>query len=234
MLTESRLKILLIEDDQRLAALTRKYLEGHGVATTVRTDGIQGLREALSSYFDAILLDIMLPGMNGLEVCRKIREHQDVPVIMITARDEEADRVLGLEIGADDYVCKPFSPRELLARIHALVRRAQGRIGPGKKTLKIGDLTLDPTAAVAQLNNIPIPLTAYEFELLYALASNAGRIMRRERLMEIVGQDADPAFDRSIDVHISRIRKKLGDDPSHPSRIKTVRGMGYLYLPDTR
>ncbi len=164
------------------------------------------------------------------EVCQRIREQSDVPIVMITARGEEADRVMGLEIGADDYLPKPFSPRELLARIRAVDRRARGRAGPSTKTLALEDLVLDPGTRTATVDGRTLELTSYEFNLLYALADRAGRVLSREQLMDLSGGNAEEAFDRSIDVHISRLRQKLGDDPRKPRRIKTVRGVGYQFM----
>ena len=227
---ETIIHALLVEDDERLASLTREYLERHEMAVTIAKDGARGLEEALRYPFDVVLLDIMLPGKSGIEVCQKLREHKDVPIIMITARGEEADRVLGLEIGADDYVPKPFSPRELLARIHSVVRRARGQVGPRKRMVKVGNLTMDPGACSAKQDGVSIELTSYEFALLLALAESAGRVLSREYLMDIAKGNAEEAFDRSIDVHISRLRKKLGDDPHNPRRIRTVRGVGYMFL----
>lgn len=232
MQDEARIHILLIEDDRRLADLTRQYLEGHGVIITLAHDGRQGLRDALSHAFDGILLDIMLPEIDGIRVCQRIREQSDVPIIMITARGEEADRVMGLEIGADDYVPKPFSPRELLARLRAVIRRSRGQAGPRTDAISIGGLFLDPGAVRAVLNGRDLELTSYEFAILQALVSRAGRILTRDQLMDLAKADPDLAFDRSIDVHISRLRKKLGDDSLHPKRIKTVRGLGYMYMTD--
>jgi two-component system response regulator RstA len=226
------LSVLLIEDDARLAALTREYLERHGAVVTVADDGPRGLREALRYDFDMILLDLMLPGLDGIDLCRRVRERKDVPIIMLTARGEEADRVMGLETGADDYVSKPFSPRELLARIRSVVRRTRGQAGPRTRPLVAGDLTLDPGARSARRKGRPLDLTAYEFALLYALVERAGRVLGREQLMDLAGGNAEEAFDRSIDVHVSRLRKKLGDDPQHPRRIRTVRGSGYLFMSD--
>jgi two-component system response regulator RstA len=227
--SEPRLLVLLVEDDERLAALTREYLEKHGAAVTVARDGERGLAEALRGRHDVVLLDVMLPGRDGLSVCQKIRERSDVPIIMITARGEEADRVLGLEIGADDYVPKPYSARELLARIRAVVRRARGGAGPRSRRVVVGRLVLDPGAREARLGDRPLDLTGYEFALLYALAERAGRVLGRDRLMELARGSAEEAFDRSIDVHVSRLRVKLGDDPKRPRLIRTVRGVGYQY-----
>jgi DNA-binding response OmpR family regulator len=222
------LLVLLVEDDLRLAALTKEYLEGHGIAVVHVADGRRGQDEALGGRYDAVLLDLMLPGKDGLEVCRELRARSDVPIVVLTARGEEADRVMGLELGADDYLAKPFSPRELLARIRAVVRRAKGRAGPARDLVRVGALTVDPAARRVALAGREIALTGYEFALLEALARRAGRVLSREQLMELAGGSAEDAFDRSIDVHVSRLRQKLGDDPKRPRLIKTVRGAGYV------
>ncbi len=227
---DSPLTALLVEDDARLAGLTATYLERNDVVVTRAADGEEGLALALRHPFDVVLLDVMLPGRDGLAVCRAIRQHRDVPIIMLTARGEEADRVMGLELGADDYLPKPFSPRELLARLRAAVRRARGQAGPQRALVTVGDLELDPSARRAALRGDTLDLTAYEFDLLYALADNAGRVLSRERLMELARGNSDEAFDRSVDVHVSRLRQKLGDDPRRPTRIATVRGVGYQFL----
>jgi two-component system, OmpR family, response regulator len=220
--------VLLVEDDHRLAGLTREYLETHGVAVVHVGDGKKGLAEAVTGRYDAVLLDLMLPGKDGLEVCREVRARSDVPIIVLTARGEEADRVMGLELGADDYLAKPYSPRELLARIRAVTRRAKGRAGPAQGVVRVGSLHLDPAARTVALEGRPVHLTGYEFALLEALARRAGRILTREQLMELARGSAEEAFDRSIDVHVSRLRQKLGDDPKRPRLIKTVRGSGYV------
>ena len=222
------LLVLLVEDDLRLAGLTGEYLEGHGVAGVHAADGRRGLAEALRGRYDAVLLDLMLPGLGGLEVCRELRGRSDVPIIVLTARGEEADRVMGLELGADDYLSKPYSPRELLARIRAVTRRAKGRAGPAQGVVQVGGLRLDPAARVATLDGRELDLTGHEFALLEALARRAGRVLSREQLMELAGGSAEDAFDRSVDVHVSRLRRKLGDDPRRPRLIKTVRGSGYV------
>jgi len=223
------LSALLIEDDDRLAALTGTYLERHGVVVTRVADGRRGLREALHGRFDIVLLDLMLPDRDGLDVCRELRAASSVPIIVLTARGEEADRVMGLELGADDYLPKPFSARELLARIRAVVRRATGRARPATDIVHVGDLTLDPGARRATLLGTEVVLTSFEFSLLYALASRAGRILSREQLIELAGGNPEESFDRSIDVHISRLRQKLGDDSRQPRMLKTVRGAGYIF-----
>ena len=227
-MADPTLTALLVEDDARLAALTREYLEGHGVVVTVASDGRRGLSEALSRRYDVVLLDLMLPGLDGLQVCRELRARTDVPVIVLTARGEEADRVMGLELGADDYLAKPYSSRELLARIRAVVRRARGQAGPSLEVVRVGPLTIDPGARRATCGGRELALTGYEFDLLKALAERAGRVLTREQLMEMAKGSAEESFDRSIDVHVSRLRQKLGDDPKRPRLLKTVRGAGYL------
>lgn len=220
--------VLLVEDDERLASLTSEYLERNDVLVTWSPHGSQGLEQAKRHRYDAVLLDVMLPGMSGIEVCQRLRSNSDVPIIMITARGEEADRVLGLEIGADDYLAKPFSPRELLARVRAIVRRARGQVGPKQgRVITVGDMVLDRGARSAAVAGRELDLTSYEFSLLYVLAERAGRVLSREQLMELAKGNSEESFDRSIDVHISRLRHKLGDEPRKPKRIKTVRGVGY-------
>jgi two-component system response regulator RstA len=230
MTNDPLINVLLVEDDEKLATLTKDYLVRYGVAVTVAVTGEAALVEALGGSFDVILLDVMLPGLSGLDVCQQLRRNSDVPIIMITARGEEADRVLGLEMGADDYMPKPYSARELLARIRATVRRVRGQLGPKKNLVTVGRLVLDPGSLEAKLGGKVLDLTGYEFLLLFALVEKAGRVLSREQLMELARGSAEEAFDRSIDVHVSRLRQKLGDDPRKPKLIKTVRGVGYQYL----
>ncbi len=222
------LSLLLVEDDERLARITAQYLQNHHVQVTIAGDGETALSNAKRSQFDLILLDIMLPGRGGIEVCRALRDRYDVPIVMLTARGEEADRVLGLESGADDYVTKPFSSRELLARIRAHVRRARGRNGPAERVLRVGRLVLDTGALTATVDNQPLSLTGYEFALLRAFAERPGRVLSREQLLDMAKGSVEESFDRSIDGHVSRLRHKLGDDPKHPRLLKTVRGAGYV------
>jgi DNA-binding response OmpR family regulator len=177
---------------------------------------------------DVVLLDVMLPGMSGLDICRSLRERIDVPIIMVTARVEEADRVMGLEGGADDYVSKPFSSRELVARIRAQARRGRGDAGPHAERLVVGDLVVDATTMTATQGGAQLSLTTLEFSLLRVLAERAGRVLTREQLLAFVHGASDEAFDRSIDVHISRLRSKLQDDPRNPKLLKTIRGVGYM------
>ncbi|MEO8184840.1 MAG: response regulator transcription factor [Deltaproteobacteria bacterium] len=227
----ARLHVLLVEDDAKLARLTRDYLEQHELIVTSVADGNSAVREGVRNDIDVVVLDLMLPGRDGFEVCRQIRSKSHVPIIAVTARVEVADRVLGLELGADDYMTKPFSARELLARIQAVARRAQGRAGPPEAQLRVGRLALDVASLTATLDGRALSLTSYEFALLRVLAENAGRVLSRERLLDLAKGNADEAFDRSIDVRISRLRQKLGDDPRHPVLLKTVRGSGYLLNP---
>jgi DNA-binding response OmpR family regulator len=221
------LRVLLVEDDRKIATLTQEYLETYGLAVDWVADGDAGLRSAERPDYDVVVLDLMLPGTDGFEVCRSIRRRSHVPIIVVTARVEVADRVLGLELGADDYLTKPFSARELLARIHALVRRARGRAGP-RASLSVGSLTLDLQSCTAALAGRELTLTSYEFALLRVLAEHAGRVLSRERLLDLAKGGADDVFDRSIDVRISRLRHKLGDDPRQPKLLKTIRGSGYM------
>ncbi len=227
--SQPTIKVLLVEDDARLAQLTARYLEGHGVVVTVASDGVEGQAEALRRQYDCVVLDLMLPGRDGVEVCRQLRQRSDVPIVMVTARGEESDRVLGLEVGADDYVTKPFSPRELLARVRANVRRVRGQAGPPADTIQVGGLVLDPAKMAVTLDGKSIDgITAYEFAILRALAQRPGKVLSREQLLDLAKGSADLSFDRSIDVHVSRLRAKLGDDSRNPKILKTVRGAGYM------
>jgi DNA-binding response OmpR family regulator len=220
-------RALLIEDDRKLASLLVEFLEQNGVATTWAADGSQALGALASNRFDILLVDIMLPGMDGLTLTRKIRERWSTPVIMVTARDDDADKIVGLELGADDYLAKPFNPRELLARVRAVLRRSQAPIEEGRFTS--GGLIIDFDAREVRVEGTRQSLTTHEYELLCALARHAGRVLSRERLLDLVkGAAADEAFDRSIDVHVSRLRQKIEPDPRRPRYVKTVRGAGYL------
>jgi two-component system, OmpR family, response regulator len=225
---EGLIQVLLVEDDERLARLTSRYLQEHGILVTIARTGPEGLAEANRHAYDIILLDLMLPGRDGMEVCRELRMRSDVPIIMVTARGEEADRVLGLETGADDYLAKPYSSRELLARIRAHVRRSRGRAGPSSQPIQVGKLAMDPRSLRATLDGKVLPLTTYEFGLLRVLAERAGRVLSREQLLDLVKGNAEEVFDRSVDVHIFRIRQKIEEDPRSPRLLKTVRGAGYL------
>jgi DNA-binding response OmpR family regulator len=226
--TEMPIKVLLVEDDERLARLTARYLEGNGLLVSWVTTGTQGIAEATRRPYSVILLDLMLPGCDGLEVCRTLRTQFDVPIIMVTARKEEADRVLGLDAGADDYVTKPFSSRELVSRIRAVVRRARGLAGPPRRTIQLGAITIDPARMRVTVSEREVTLTGYEFAILKALAERSGRVLSREHLLDLAKGGAEESFERSIDTHISRLRQKLGDDARNPRYLKTIRGCGYL------
>ena len=218
---------LLIEDDRKLASLLREFLAQHAVEATVAEDSVHALRELQAQRFDILLLDLMLPGMDGLSLTRRIRERWKTPIIMVTARGDEADKIVGLELGADDYLAKPFNPRELLARIRAVLRRAPA--DAETPVFESGGLRIDFSAREVRVEGLRQSLTAHEYDLLSALARNAGRVLSRDQLLELVkGEDADEAFDRSIDVHVSRLRQKIEPDPRHPRYVKTVRGAGYL------
>jgi two-component system, OmpR family, phosphate regulon response regulator OmpR len=220
--------ILLVEDDAPLAEMLSEYLGGAGFAVTHAAQGASALQLLAHGGYDAVILDLMLPDMDGLDVCRQLRSRSDLPVLMLTARGDAIDRILGFELGADDYLPKPFEPRELLVRLRAILRRSQGRVG-AEQPLRFGRLEIDPAAHLASLDGLPCTLTGYQFALLLALAENAGRVLTRETLMDRAKGESLEAFDRSIDVHMSRIRAAIEDDPKHPRRIITVRGAGYLF-----
>ena len=219
-------RILLIEDDSRLAAMVSEYLGGAGYRVSVAAAGGAGMRLLEREPYDALVLDLSLPDIDGLELCRRLRAKHDIPVLMLTARGDAADRIVGLELGADDYLPKPFEPRELLARLKAILRR-----GGSAKTalLRFGRLEIDRDARAVRLDGAEKSLTSYQFALLVALAENAGRVLSREALMDLVKGEPLEAFDRSIDVHVSRLRAAIEDDPKKPRRIITVRGAGYVF-----
>jgi two-component system, OmpR family, phosphate regulon response regulator OmpR len=220
-------RILLIEDDGRLAEMVSEYLGEAGFRVAVAAEGRAGLERLTREPYEALVLDLMLPDMDGLEVCRQLRLKSDIPVLMLTARGEAMDRVVGLEIGADDYLPKPFEPRELLARLRAILRRRQP--GGPANALRFGRLEIDRDARVVRVDGAARGLTGHQFTLLVALAEKAGRVLSRNVLMDLVKGEPLDAFDRSIDVHISRIRAAIEDDPKRPRRILTVRGAGYVF-----
>jgi DNA-binding response OmpR family regulator len=220
-------RILLIEDDSRLAAMVAEYLGEAGYRVAIAATGRAGLERLGREVFDATVLDLMLPDMDGLEVCRALRARSPLPVLMLTARGDAADRIVGLEMGADDYLPKPFEPRELLARLRAILRR--GGADRNAAELRFGRLEIDRDARLARIDGAERSLTSYQFELLVALAENAGRVLSREALMDLVKGEPLEAFDRSIDVQVSRIRQAIEDDPKKPRRIVTVRGAGYVF-----
>ncbi|OJH40981.1 response regulator transcription factor [Cystobacter ferrugineus] len=218
-------RVLLIDDDTRMYELLEQYLGQQGIKVTHAPDGGRGLAALDSQAFDAVLLDVMMPGMDGLEVCRRIRSRSTVPILMLTARGDETDRVVGLELGADDYLAKPFSPRELLARLRAVLRRAQPSAMAEK--LEAHGVTLDVPAREARVNGRRVELTGLEFDLLVALVRRAGRVIPRDALLGEAGRSDTLVGERTVDVHISHLRQKLGEDGA--KLIKTVRGVGYLF-----
>ncbi len=223
------LRVLCIDDDRRLYELLASFLGPNGVTLVHATDGAQGLAALERDVFDAVLLDVMMPGMDGLQVCQRIRQTKQVPIIMLTARGDEADRVVGLELGADDYVPKPFSPRELLARLRAVLRRAQPAAVVAE--IVIGRVAIDVGARQVRVGAQPAELTGLEFDILLALARRPGRVVPRETLLAEAGRDDITVNDRTVDVHVSHLRRKLGDDSKSPRLIKTVRGVGYVLAP---
>ena len=223
--------ILMIDDDEKLVALVRDYLEPNGYRVLAAHEGHEGLAMVHSSGAGLVILDIMLPGMDGFEVCREIRGFSQVPILMLTARGEETDRIVGLEMGADDYLPKPFNPRELLARIRAIMRRFRPpdvADEPGR--IEVGEVALDPGARVVALRGEPLELTTAEFDLLHVLMAAAGRVLSRDQLMHRLHGTNWSVYDRSIDVLVSRVRAKIERDARRPELLKTVRGVGYQFV----
>jgi DNA-binding response OmpR family regulator len=220
-------RILLIEDDRRLAEMVASYLGEFGFSVTAAHSGSAGIALYRRDSFDALILDLMLPDMDGLEVCRQIRTDPAARILMLTARGDATDRIVGLEMGADDYLAKPFEPRELLARLRSILRRAKSE--RPSELMRFGRLEIDGAARQARLDGEPRSLTSHQFALLLTLAQHAGRVMSREALMDLLKNERLEAFDRSIDVHISRIRAAIEDDPKKPRRVITVRGAGYVF-----
>jgi DNA-binding response OmpR family regulator len=235
------MRALLVDDDYELARLLREYMGPHGVSVDHVEEGAGALERIATTVdpYDIVLLDVMLPGIDGFEVCRRIRASCDLPVVMLTARGDDTDRVVGLEIGADDYLPKPFNPRELLARMRAVLRRTHPAPGPSSDALEptgviqVGDLVVDAPAHRATLGGRELQLTAFELRVLVVLARRAGEPVTREELASAVlpkGGHYDPSVDRSLDVHVSHLRQKLGDGGREPRRIRTVRGIGYVLV----
>lgn len=229
---EHRTRVLVIDDDRKLCRLIQAYLEPMGYAVEAVHTGPDGVARATGEKWDAVILDVMLPELDGFEVLRQIRARSGVPVLMLTARGDEADRIVGLEMGADDYLPKTFSTRELLARLRAVARRASARPAESaaEPEIVVGALRINAGARVAAFGDKPLPLTPVEFDLLLSLARARGRVKTRERLLEEIRERDYDVFDRSIDVHISALRKKLGDDAKEPKYIRTVRSAGYLFV----
>ena len=229
--------LLMIEDDTRLAQMVSEYLGQSGMQVTHCADGTSGLAHlqghAGAALPDLVILDLMLPDIDGLDVCRRIRTlptaAAQVPVLMLTAKGDPMDRIIGLELGADDYLPKPFEPRELLARIRAILRRREGGPAPAAQLMRFGTLEIDRDARTVTVAGQPCELTSYQFDLLVAMAERAGRVLTRDQIMEAVRGRELEAFDRSIDVHMGRIRAAIEQDAKNPRRILTVRGVGYVF-----
>jgi len=221
--------ILVVDDEARIVKLVRDYLERAGFDVIAAADGEAALRLARRQQPDLIVLDLMLPGVDGLDVCRRLRRESGVPIIMLTARVEEADRIVGLELGADDYVTKPFSPGELVARVRATLRRASGQLEP-TTVVRAGDVELNTAALTAEFAGRPVDLTPTEFQLLATLVRQPGRIFSREQLLKAVHGVAFDGFDRSVDSHIKNLRRKIEPDPRRPRYIQTVYGVGYRFV----
>src|SRR5229473_1797110 len=223
-------RILVIDDDVELCSLVSEYLEPEGFQVESAPDGNRGLEQALSGDHLLVVLDVMLPGLNGFEVLRRLREKSRIPVLLLTARGEDVDRIVGLEIGADDYLPKPFNPRELVARIRAILRRTKNgdRSASPPQIVRVGDIELDPATRTVRQAGSLIELTSVEFNLLEVLLREAGRVVSRERLVNAVLSRKFSPFDRSIDMHVSKVRRKLGDT-DNDEHIKTIRGVGYIF-----
>lgn len=222
-------RVLIIDDDRKLAAMLQEYLRPRGLSADPAFDGASGLALASRGSYDAVILDVMLPDLDGFEVCKRLRATSDVPILMLTARGDPEDRVVGLELGADDYLPKPFNPRELLARLNAITRRRGGHGVGVERTLRFGDLEIDPEARQVRRGGNACSLTSYQFDILLLLARNAGRVLSRETIVERLRREEFDVFDRSIDVHVSRIRTAIEEDPKRPRRLLTVRGAGYQF-----
>ncbi|MCZ6800784.1 MAG: response regulator transcription factor [Nitrospirae bacterium] len=221
--------ILIIEDDKNIAALVDQYLTTEGFHTIIATDGVTGLAQAKRDHPILIILDLMLPGIDGWEICREIRKVSDVPILMLTARTEEIDRILGLSLGADDYVVKPFSPREVVERVKAILRRLKGRATPESSSIQRGNVFLDPEKQKVTVNRKPVFLTPSEYKILLALMSAPGRVFSRDELLGKLYGTGEAVVDRVVDVHIGKIRQKIESDPSKPTHVLTVRGTGYRF-----
>jgi two-component system, OmpR family, response regulator len=223
-------RVLLIDDDSRLFELLQSYLGQNGCSVAHASDGPRGLLALEQGAYDVVLLDVMMPGMDGLEVARRVRGKSNVPIVMLTAKGDETDRIVGLELGADDYLPKPFSPRELLARMRAVLRRARPDVVAER--LMVADVVIDVLGREVKKGDRPVDLTGIEFDILLALARRAGRVVPREALLTEAGRGDVTVGERVVDVHISHLRQKLGDDPKQPALIKTVRGVGYVFAKD--
>lgn len=225
------MKILLVDDDQELCELLARYLQCEGIETDQVHTGPEGLEQGLAEPYDAMVLDIMLPGMSGLEVLTELRKKSDLPVVMLTAKGDEMDRIVGLEVGADDYLPKPCNPRELIARLRAVLRRAQPETSAVEDdVIRIDELEIDHSQHQVLKNNEPLELTVTEYNILNTLVSHLGKVVEKNQLAEEAMSRSLTLFDRSLDMHLSNLRKKLGMHDDGQTRIKTIRGVGYMYV----
>ncbi|MBI2832165.1 MAG: response regulator transcription factor [Chloroflexi bacterium] len=219
-------KILVVDDEKRIVDIIKAYLEREGYQVLAAYDGKSALEQARREHPDLLVLDLMLPEITGWDVCRTLRKESDVPIIMLTARDETTDKIVGLELGADDYVTKPFDPKELVSRIKAVLRRSEGKVAQ-KGLLSVGNLSIDVEKRLVRRDSEPVILTPIEFDLLRVLAENPGRVYSRAQLLDMVQGDAYEGYERTIDSHIKNLRKKIEPDPDHPRYVVTVYGVGY-------
>ncbi len=225
-------RVLLVDDDERFAEMVVPYLHSQGFTVEHRGDGVAGIEALQSNGFDVVVLDVMMPGIDGFETCRRMRASSDIPILILTARGDDTDRIVGLELGADDYLPKPFNPRELSARLRAILRRRTVQAAvPERSVLRFGRLVIDKAAREVRADGRLCTLTSHQFSLLVVLAERAGRVQTRAEIMDAVRGEELEAFDRSIDVHVSRIRAEIEDDPKQPRYIRTVRGAGYVFTP---
>ena len=227
--TDSPGTVLIVEDDRNTAALVAAYLEREGFSTVLVHDGAEAVAAAQAAQPVFVILDVMLPNLDGWEICRKLRGASDVPILMLTAREEEVDRVAGLAMGADDYVVKPFSPRELVERVKAILRRIRKPLPPPAAVLSWAGLELDPEKRKVSRDGLPVTLTSSEYKILYALMASPGRAFSREELLNHCYRNGEVVIDRVIDVHVGKLRQKIEDDPARPHYIQTVRGHGYRF-----
>lgn len=226
--------VLLVDDDVKITKLLESYFAQEGFVVKKAHDGSEALKSIIETKPDIVVLDLMLPAMDGLEICRQVRKKSDIPILMLTARDEEADRLIGLELGADDYVAKPFSPREVVARARAILRRTQQTASNKQRFIKAGNISIDIFGHEALLDGKALDLTPTEFKILELLASNAGRVFTRLQIVEYVQDYAFDGYERTIDAHVKNLRRKLGDNPKEPQIIQTVYGVGYKFAGDGR
>lgn len=220
-------EVLVVDDNEKIVGVLSAYLEQEGFDVRVAYDGASAVDEVARRVPDIALLDVMLPGMDGIELTRRFQREHGLPIILVTARSEEVDRLIGLEVGADDYISKPFSPREVVARVKAVLRRTDGSRGAGDGTIRLGGLEIDAARRAVRVDGADVDLTRTEFDLLVAMAAHPGRVYSRSQLLEIATGESFEGYERTVDAHVKNLRKKLGEDPRHPRYVHTVFGVGY-------